>query len=377
MKQTESQETQAPKKRKPRIELVFDQDNAWKNYIEKDIFDCIAATHPILYAMIDKLVPPEFLEQEMSNVMRGKYKIQGKEKKTDKLVKLRLLTGEDCIIYVHFEFQDELRDNFPERIYTYRSLIALRYQTQKITTIVIFTGNSPSDKYKIFNDECFGSEIMYKYISYVIADQKIEDLEKSNNPFDLAVLAAKYTLDTEGDAKKRVLFKKKLTELALQKGFSFEKTEQLLSFVLDYMLLSEEMENEFVASSDIYSSLNSEKMVATRGEKMLASTPLGKFLKKAKANEAKILERIAKAEEKFAMIEAEKTKAEAEKTKAEAEKTKAEAEKEAMRQKMVLAFWDLSVSVEKIAEMVEREVEYVEDIIKQSTDKAAEQNTTN
>lgn len=119
MKKTKNtSENTAKKQRKPRTELVFDQDNAWKNYIEKDIFECIAATHPILYAMIDKSVPPEFLEQEMSNIMRGKYKIQGKEKKTDKLVKLRLLTGEDCIIYVHFEFQDGLHDNFPERIYT-------------------------------------------------------------------------------------------------------------------------------------------------------------------------------------------------------------------------------------------------------------------
>jgi hypothetical protein len=90
-------ENSEKKRRKPRTELVFDQDNAWKNYIEKDIFECIAATHPMLYALIDKSVPPEFLEQEMSNIMRGKYKIQGKEKKTDKLVKLRLLTGEDCI----------------------------------------------------------------------------------------------------------------------------------------------------------------------------------------------------------------------------------------------------------------------------------------
>lgn len=358
MKKTKNtSENTAKKQRKPRTELVFDQDNAWKNYIEKDIFECIAATHPILYAMIDKSVPPEFLEQEMSNIMRGKYKIQGKEKKTDKLVKLRLLTGEDCIIYVHFEFQDGLHDNFPERIYTYRSLIALRYQTQKITTIVIFTGKSPSDKHKIFKDDCFGSEVMYKYISYVIADQKIEDLEKSDNPFDLAVLAAKYTLDTEGDARKRIAFKLKLTELALQKGFPFEKTEQLLSFVLDYMLLSEEMENEFIASSDIYSSLNSQKMVATRGEKMLASTPLGKFLKKAKANEAKILERIAKAEEKFAIIEA--------------EKAKVEAEKEVMRQKMVLAFFSLNVSLEKIAEMVERDVDYVKEIIKKDAEKNA------
>jgi predicted HTH domain antitoxin len=126
------------------------------------------------------------------------------------------------------------------------------------------------------------------------------------------------------------------------------------------MLLSEEMENEFIASSDIYSSLNSEKMVATRGEKMLAKTPFGKFLKKAIASEAKI-----------AKIEAETAKIEAETAKIEAETAKIEAEKEAMREKMVLAFVELNVSVEKIAELVERDVDYVKEIIKKDAEKNA------
>lgn len=327
------------KTRKPRKADVFDQDHAWKNFIEKDIFSCIAATNPKLYIALDKSVPPEFLEQEMSNIIRGKYKIRGKEKKSDKLVKLRLLTGENCIIYVHFEVQDKLEDDFPERIFTYRCLIALRYNTQKITTIVIFTGKSPSEKYKIFKDECFDSEVMYQYNSYVIADQDIELLEKSDNLFDLGVLAAKYTLDTEGDARKRIVFKKKLSELAFNKGFSFEKTEQLISFVFDYMLLPENMENEFQSLLPNYLKLNPDKMVATRGEKQFKSTLIGKIFEEFRAE--------------LAQKEAERAKLLAEK----------EAEKEAMRQKTIHNFLSLNVSIEKIAEMMELDLEYVSKIV--------------
>ena len=221
MKKSQTPKTVGEKKvRKPRKVLVFDQDNGWKDYMSTDIFACLAVTHPKLYAAIDKNVPPHFLEQEMSNAMRGKYKIKGKDKKSDKLVKLRLLSGEDCFVYVHFEVQDQLQLSFPERIYIYRSLISLKYNTQKITTIVIFTGKAPEAKHKIFRDECFGSEIMYRYNSYVIVNQDEEELKKSDNPFHLAVLAAKYTLDTEGDARKRLVFKRKLTELAFEKKLS-------------------------------------------------------------------------------------------------------------------------------------------------------------
>ncbi len=258
------------KERKSRKEDVFDQDSAWKNFISTDIFDCLAVVHPILYAAVDKTVEPVFLEQEMINSMRGKYKIIGKEKKTDKLVRLRLLNGEDFYVYVHLEVQDELKDDFPERIYIYRSLISLRYLTQKITTIVIFTGKSPSEKHKVFREECFNSTLLYSYTSYVIADQDEAALEKMNNPFALAVLAAKYTINTEGDARRRLMFKQKVFELAQKKQFPVEKMEELLSFVFDYMLLSQEMENEFMAKTPIFVPLNSDTMVITRGKRALA-----------------------------------------------------------------------------------------------------------
>ncbi len=332
--------------------LVFDQDNAWKNYVEKNVYDCIAVTNPKLYVELDKTFTPEFLEQEMTNMMLGKYKIKGKEKKTDKLVKLRLLTGEYCFIYVHFEFQDRLYDDFPERIFTYRSLIALRYKTQKITTIVIFTGKPPLPKHKMFKEECFGSEMIYIFNCFVIAEQKIEKLLKSDNPFDLAVLAAKYTLNTEGvsAARKRYLFKKKLTALAYQKGFSFEKTEELLSFVLDYMLLPNDMEKQFEEEFFNEIEKNQNNMVATRGETIVKNSPSHKFIRELIAEKAKLL----------AEKEAEKTKLLAEK---EAEKTKLLAEKEAMRQKNVLDFFSLNVPIEKIAQLVERDIDYVKNII--------------
>ena len=285
------------KERKSRKEDVFDQDSAWKTFIATDIFDCLAVVHPLLYLAVDKTVEPVFLEQEMINSMRGKYKIIGKEKKTDKLVRLRLLNGEDFYVYVHLEVQDELKDEFPERIYIYRSLISLRYLTQKITTIVIFTGKSPSEKHKVFREECFNSMLSYSYTSYVIADQNEADLEETNNPFALAVLAAKYTIDTEGDARRRLAFKQKVFELAQKKQFPVGKMEELLSFVFDYMLLSEDMENEFMAKTPIFLPLNSDTMVITRGKRALAEMasiaiygkPFDEVIAEQKVEQAKLL----------------------------------------------------------------------------------------
>ena len=313
--------------------IVFDEDNTWKKYITKNIFDCLAALHPPLMSDIDKSVPPEFLEQELSNILKGKYKMKGKEKKTDKLVKLRLLTGEDYYVFLHIEVQNRLEDDFGERMYIYRSLISMKYNTQNISTFVIFTGKSPSEKHKVFIHECYGSVINFRYNSYVIADQNTGELEKSYNMFDLAVLAAKYTLDTEGDGRKRLIFKKKLFELAYQKQFPLEKIEELISFVFDYMLLSEDLEDElkvFVSSS---SSINSEEMVVTKGQYRLAQ--IMSEVVYGKSYEVMLAEK-----------EAEK----------EAEKA---SEKEATRQDTIKVLLKKDFSPEKIANLLEFDLDYV------------------
>ncbi len=346
------------KERKSRKEDVFDQDSAWKNFISTDIFDCLAVVHPILCAAVDKTVEPVFLEQEMINIMRGKYKITGKEKKTDKLVKLRLLNGEDFYVFVHLEVQDKLRDEFSERIYIYRSLISLRYMTQKITSIVIFTGKSPLEKHKVFREECFNSTLFYSYTSYVIADQDEAALEKMNNPFALAVLAAKYTINTEGDARRRLAFKQKVFELAQKKQFPVEKMEELLSFVFDYMLLSEEMENEFMAKTPIFLPLKSDTMVITRGKRKLAEMasmaiygkPFDEVIAEQKEAQDAILAKI-KAEQ--AQLLASK---EAEQARLLASK---EAEQDTERRNTIISLLKINFTPEKIADVLGYDLDYV------------------
>ena len=82
-----------------------------------------------------------------------------------------------------------------------------------------------------------------------------------------------YVYNTEGDEQKRLKFKEKIFELAEKKKFPIDKLVDLLRFVLDYMLLSDEMENEFKVNtlSPIFSPQNTDSMVITRGERTLAS----------------------------------------------------------------------------------------------------------
>jgi hypothetical protein len=110
----------------------------------------------------------------------------------------------------------------------------------------------------------------------------------------------------------------------------------LLRFVLDYMLLSDEVENEFIAttSSTIFSPQNTDSMVITRGQRILADmTSIGLY---GKTTEALLAEKEAeKNAEKIALQEAE-------------------------RQNTIQALLSINFSPEKIADLLGYNLKYVQ-----------------
>ena len=206
---------QEPKKGE---EEIIGYDALWKDFISEFLIETAQATIPDLWAAVDWTVPPVFLEQEFINALRGKFKIKDKRKYTDKLVRLRLLTGEDHYILFHAEVQNKLESDFSRRMFVYKSLGFLRYNTEKFTALAIFIGKAPADEHKIYEHEEFGTKTTYKFNIYVVAEQDPAVLEASNNLFDLVVLAVKYTLDTEGNDARRFQFKQRLFELTNLRG---------------------------------------------------------------------------------------------------------------------------------------------------------------
>ena len=246
------------------VEEIIDYDALWKDFISEFLIETVQATMPDLWAAIDWTVPPVFLEQEFINALRGKFKIKDKRKYTDKLVRLRLLTGEDHYILFHVEVQNQLESDFSRRMFIYKSLGFLRYNTEKFTALAIFIGKPPGDEHKMYQHEEFGTKTTYKYNIYVVAEQDPTVLEVSNNLFDLGALAVKYTLDTEGNDARRFQFKRRLFELTnLHHDISIERIHKFLTFVDEYMNLKPELENEFREETPYFESFKSDKKMHT------------------------------------------------------------------------------------------------------------------
>ncbi len=221
-----------------KTQIRIDYDGTWKIVTTNLIEDFIKFFLPKLYKDVDFSVPPEFLEQELYEMVEDE-KIKNI---LDKLVKLKLKNGQEKWIFVHIEFQTKGKIN--ERMFLYYRRILDKYG-KEITAIVIYTGKSIPKNHDRYEYESYGTKVSYQFNTYLVAKQKEEVLVADSNPFAIVVLANLFTLQTSEDLSKRLSFKEKVYEIAQSRQYSIDKTTELFIFVKDLMQLSPDLEAEY------------------------------------------------------------------------------------------------------------------------------------
>ncbi len=220
----------------------IDYDGQWKRIIKVFFEPMTGFFMPELAADIDFSKPPQFLEQELAKIMpeqtaKGRMSI-------DKLLKVPMKNGEYEHIFFHVEVESQLKPNFPEKNFKYFYQIFDR-KGKAITALVIYTSDhvpTPHDRY-VYNFR--GTELIYKFNTYLVRDADEEELLKSENVFALVILACKYINRTKNNFDLRREFKLKLFKLAFERGYPEETIRELLSFILIVMYLPPNIEKEF------------------------------------------------------------------------------------------------------------------------------------
>jgi hypothetical protein len=88
-----------------------------------------------------------------------------------------------------------------------------------------------------------GSFELRTYCGRILSRQT--ELESSDNPFAIAVLAHLKTLETRGDAEARLQWKAHLARLLFARNWSRREIEELLQFLDWLMSLPEQLEDQF------------------------------------------------------------------------------------------------------------------------------------
>jgi hypothetical protein len=332
---------------------AIDNDALFKELITDYFPDFVALANPELYEAIDWELDCEFLEQEMINALRGKLRQKNKRRFTDKLVKVYLKTGDIIFIFVHIEIQHKPEENFQARMLEYRYFIQMKYGQDDVSAYAVFTGEPPDESTLHYEKDTFGTNLQYRYTNLIAATMDEAMLvAMKQNAVALALLAAKYALESKENPALRLHYKRKLADYIVESGIDVDKFWKLIIFVRDFVSLPRPYELDFLEYQESLIFSTEEKMTVSQGTKEMAT----RFYKRAygynpedEKKKAQALER--ELEEEHAKVEEERLKAEEERLRAEEERLRAEEEKQQRHQIILNMYHNAKMEVTQIVQL--------------------------
>lgn len=219
-----------------------DYDSPWKDVIEQFFVEFMQFFFLRIYKQIDWNQGFVFLDKELQKITRD---AEATRNTVDKLVKVFLLGGQEIWILVHIEVQGQREAGFAGRMFIYYYRIFERYR-KPIVSLAILTDEGKTWRPSQYEQRLFGCELTLKFPTVKLLDYraKMAQLERSQNPFALVVLAHLRALETKRAPQKRMNAKLQLIRLMRVRGYTKKQIADLLRFIDWVLTLPRELEDE-------------------------------------------------------------------------------------------------------------------------------------
>ncbi len=220
-----------------------DYDSPWKDVLSLFFPEFMAFFFPQVHAEIDWSRGFEFLDKEMQ---RLSAKAAVGRRTVDKLVKVWLKNGQELCVLIHIEVQGQRETGFPQRIFVYQYRLFDRHKTP-VASFVILTDDDPDWRPSEYRAEIFGTELTLKFPMVKLADFRahLQELEQSDDPFAMVVLAQLAASETHGDPAGRFWKKLEISKRLYAKGYDERRVIALFDFLDSLLRLPDEMDETF------------------------------------------------------------------------------------------------------------------------------------
>jgi len=214
--------------------MVSDYDGAWKDLLHRRLPEILSCYFPEISAAIDLRKPPEFLEQELRELL-----IADPEgiNRVDLLIKVATLDGGSQTLYVHLEVQSFKEEDFPRRVFHCFHGIR-RSCGEDVISLVILADLDPEWMPQEYTYERLGCSISFRFPCCKL----LEILPRLDEDFTLPALAAKAqiaALQTSRDPDKRRAARWLLTRSLYEHGYSREQIAEAYRLIAWMMRLPE------------------------------------------------------------------------------------------------------------------------------------------
>ncbi len=207
--------------------MKVSKDTLWKSIIESLIDDFLWYFFPAYADQIDFERGIEFLDTELQKLIPDN---PGKKRHADKLIKVWFKNGQEAWFLIHVEIQGYQDHLIGLRMFECIYRIRDKFQ-RPVTGLAIYTDWDRTYHVKEFKDVFLGSEVSYKFNTYVLRDHSPAELANDPNPFAAVMEAAWQHLDKpKNDQSLRAL---KLDLIQRLKARNIPKNK--ISLIIDFI----------------------------------------------------------------------------------------------------------------------------------------------
>ena len=209
----------------------FDYDGFWKDLLERFFEPFLRLALPELHAAARLDREPRFLEAEFRDILQTSERdVHHPPSFVDYLIDVPLKVGGEQWVLLHIEVQGAGGSDLPARMDRYRCLITAHHSRYP-AALALITDRRPKGEAERFERSVFGTTIRYDYNRMVLSDLDDEELRASDNPFALALYAAKCAARSKGQENRKFLYLKQLTQLLHERGWAVEDRRDLLLYI--------------------------------------------------------------------------------------------------------------------------------------------------
>ncbi|NJK64252.1 MAG: hypothetical protein HC921_17570 [Synechococcaceae cyanobacterium SM2_3_1] len=220
-----------------------DLDPAWKETLDLYFEPFLAFLFPEAHAAINWDQSVEFLDKEFQDLIP---EAEIGRRYADKLVKAWLNNGEEAFILIHLEVQSQEDSGFAQRMFIYHYRI-FDYYHKRVMSLAVLGYERSSWRPDRYIYTLAGCELSLKFpiVKLVDYEDRWSELEVSDNPMAVVVMAHLRSRMTKSDAQARKQWKWILTRRLYERGYSREDVIRLIRVMDRIMTLPPELKRQF------------------------------------------------------------------------------------------------------------------------------------
>lgn len=206
-----------------------DYDSPWKEILRAYFPQAIQFFFPTTAALVDWTKPVEFLDTQLRQITK-EAKIG--RRFADLLVKVHLLRGEPRWLLLHVEVQSAKDNEFPTRMMVYNFRIFDLFGQHPISLAILADTNQQwrPDHYE-FDAANTSWHFRFGMVKLLDFKQRMAELETSDNPFAIVVLAHLQAQAKRQDALGRKNVKFALVRMLYERGYPRQEIINIFRFV--------------------------------------------------------------------------------------------------------------------------------------------------